>query len=183
MKPQSVVRCCFLWVLLLGSSSALAADAAKKLAPKCGALHPAQYQVIDRWRGTWDIKAVNRRQPATEITYSETFEWVLDRCFLRSETSRKSDGGQSVSMVWFDTLTKNYRFVIFDASGGAVELPPPAWDEATQTMEWKSSRLAPFSYAAYVTFKDRDTIQWGSLWKNWNGAVILDLDGVSIRRK
>jgi hypothetical protein len=50
-------------------------------------------------------------------------------------------------------------------------------------MEWKSSRLAPFSYAAYVTSKDRDTIQWGSPWKKWDGTVILDLDGISTHRK
>src|SRR5688572_32757502 len=106
MKPQTVWRCWCLWLLLF-CPAVLAADTAKRLAPKCGELHPAQYQVIDRWRGMWEVKAVNRQQADKEVTYTETYDWVFDRCFLRSETSRKSDGGQSMSMIWFDTLTKN----------------------------------------------------------------------------
>jgi hypothetical protein len=128
---------------------------------------------------------VNRRQPppAGEITYVETFDWILDGRFLRGESSRKSDGGKSLSILWFDLFTKTYRFVIFDASGLAVELPPPAWNEQTQTMQWKSGALTPTSYTGQATFKDRNTIQWKSLWKDWKGRVLLDLEGTSIRRQ
>jgi hypothetical protein len=122
-------------------------------------------------------------QPVQEMTYVETFDWVLDGRYLRSETSRKSDGGKSMSMFWFDMLTKTYRLVIFDASGFAIELPPPTWSDSNQTMEWKSGMFTPTSYTGYATFTDRDTIRWKSLWKDWKGTVILELEGTSIRRK
>lgn len=169
--------------LWLAGGAALAADAAKAPAPKCAALFPAQYRVLDKWRGSWDVQAVNRQQPVPAVTYSETFDWALDGCFLRSETSRKSDGSQSMSVFWFDAVTRSYRFVYFDASGLAVELPPPTWNEATQTMHWKSGLFSPFSYTAQVTFVDRDTIRWKSLWKGGRGEAILDLEGTSTRRK
>ena len=51
-----------------------------------------------------------------------------------------------MSISWFDMLTKTYRFVIFDGSGLAVELPLPVWNEKTQTMKWKSGLLTPVSY-------------------------------------
>jgi hypothetical protein len=34
-----------------------------------------------------------------------------------------------MSIFWFDMLTKTYRFLIFDGSDLAVELPPPVWNE------------------------------------------------------
>jgi hypothetical protein len=86
-------------------------------------------------------------------------------------------------MFWFDAATKTYRWVYFDTAGYAVELPPPSWNEAAQTMEWKSGTFSPASYSARATFKDADTIEWRSLWKDWKGTSILELEGVSRRRK
>jgi hypothetical protein len=185
LRKRFIVPCFFLCfagaVHLLPAVQA--ADAATGPAPKCGALHAGEHRIVDKWRGTWDVKAINRQKPGEVVTYTETFDWIFDGCYLRSETSRKSDGGQSMAMFWFDRFTKTYRYVIFDASGLAVELPPPAWNDSTQTMEWKSGLFAPFSYTAHVTFTDRDTIRWKSLWKDWKGTAILDLEGTSTRRK
>jgi hypothetical protein len=143
-----------------------------------------QNRIIAKWRGTWDVKSTRYEpKPVQPVNYVETYEWVLDGRYLRSETSRKSDGGQSMSMFWFDMLAKTYRLVIYDASGLVVELPPPTWTDRTQTMEWKAGLLTPVSYTGYATFKDPDTIQWKSLWKDWKGTVILDLQGTSVRRK
>ena len=72
-----------------------------------------------------DVRSINRQKPDQIVTYSESFDSVLDGCYLRSETSKKSDGGQSMSTFWFDRFTMTYHFVYFDASGFAVELPPP----------------------------------------------------------
>ena len=181
MDPKAIVLLLgFLW---LAAGSATAADAVKSQPQQGGAL-PPEFKIIEKWRGTWDVKAMRRQpQPAGEVSYVETFDWVLDGRYLHSETSRKSDGGKSMSMFWYDLLTKTYRFVFFDASGLAVELPPPTWSEATQTMEWKASFFAPTSYAAYVTFTDPNTMRWKSLWKDWKGTIILELEGTSVRRK
>jgi hypothetical protein len=141
-------------------------------------------RIIDKWRGTWVVQSTRRAPPpAQEISYEETFEWTLDGRFLKSETTRKSDGGRSMSMFWFDVFTKSYRFVIFDAGGFALELPPPVWHESTQTMQWKSGRLSPTSYTAHARFRDADTIEWKSVWQDWKGNSILELEGVSRRRK
>lgn len=50
-------------------------------------------------------------------------------------------------------------------------------------MEWKSGLLTRVSYTGHAIFKDRDTIQWKSLWKDWKGRFILDLEGTSTRRR
>jgi hypothetical protein len=169
---------------LILCSAVLAAESDKIQAAQSEMRLRPEFKIIDKWRGTWDVRVTRRQpQPVQEVTYVETFDWVLDGRFLRSETSRKSDGGKSMSIFWFDMLTKTYRLVIFDASGLAVELPPPTWSNSTQTMEWKSNLLAPTSYTGYATFKDQDTIQWKSLLKDWKGTVILDIEGKSIRRK
>lgn len=171
-------------VFLLLCSAARPAGVARDPGAQSGTLPGPEFTVIEKWRGTWDVKATRRQpQPVQESSYVETFEWVLDGRYLRSETSRKSDGGMSMSMFWFDMLTKTYRLAIFDASGLAVELPPPTWSEPTQTMEWRSGLFTPTSYTGSAAFTDRDTIRWKSLWKDWKGTVILDLEGTSIRRK
>jgi hypothetical protein len=183
MKPKAVLlQSCVIFLILY--STVLAAEPDKSQVTQGGTLPGPEFKIVDKWRGTWDVKATRRQpQPVQEVTYVETFDWVLDQRYLRSETSRKSDGGKSMSMFWFDILTKTYRFVLYDASGLAVELPPPTWNDSTQTMEWKSGLFAPLSYTGYATFKDRDTIRWKSLWKDWKGTAILDLEGTSIRRK
>jgi hypothetical protein len=172
------------WFLFLGMASASwSADVDKNQAGKAVPL-PVELKVVEKWRGTWDVKAMRRQpQPAGEVTYTETFDWVLDGRYLRSETSRKSDGDKSISMFWYDMLTKSYRYVIYSASGLAVELPPPTWSEGTQTMEWKTGMLSPLSYNGFATFTDPNTIRWKSLWKDWKGTVIFDLEGTSFRRK
>jgi hypothetical protein len=103
-----------------------AATADDRALPGPEAIPNASLAVIDKWRGTWDVKVTRLNpKPAQNITYTETFDWVLDDRFLRSATSQKSDGSKSMSMFWFDAITKTYRFVIFDAKGFALELPPP----------------------------------------------------------
>ena len=183
MKSREILlRSFFLFMILFSASLTMPADTSQ-VAQGGVSLGP-EFKIIDKWQGTWDVKATRRQPPPIqEVIYVETFDWILNGRYLRSETSRKSDGGKSMSMFWFDTLTKTYRFVVYDASGLAVELPPPTWADSTQTMEWKSGLLAPASYAGYATFKDRDTIQWKSQWKDWKGTVILDIEGTSIRRK
>lgn len=152
--------------------------------PQTRALQESALKIVNKWRGTWDVKVTRHHPlPVQDVTYTETSDWILDGRFLRSETSRKSDGGQSMSMFWFDPYTKSYRLVIYDAAGFAVELPPPTWDDRTQTMEWETGIFSPTSFTGQARFVDRDTIRWNSLWKDWKGTAILELEGISTRRK
>jgi hypothetical protein len=182
MKPKTVTGLlCFAFLI---SCAAAAADSERNK-PAPGPKPPErEFKVVDKWRGTWDVRALRRHPlPVEDVTYTETFEWVLDAHYLRSETTRKSDGGKSMSMVWFDMLTKSYHWVIFDASGLVADLPPPTWSDEAQTMEWKSGIFSPLSYTGYAKFTEPDTIQWAARWKDWKGTVILDIEGTSTRRK
>jgi hypothetical protein len=168
---------------MLGQPAA-AADSDKAGAAQALAMPDAALAVIGKWRGTWEVKARRLHPaPAQDVTYTETFDWTLDGRFLRAESSRKSDGTRTMTVFWFDVFTKSYRYVIFDSVGYGLELPPPTWHEDTQTMEWKSGRFSPSSYTAHAHFPDPDTIRWKSLWKDWKGTPIIELEGVSVRRK
>ena len=163
--------------------------------------HPPNFEILDKWRGSWKVTAIRHQPEPKTITYDENFDWVLNGRFLRGETSQKSDGTRAMSMIWYDVNTKSYRFVLFDSSepgkpkdlavgvppplwaGLAVELPPSTWDEKTQTMEWNAGLFSPVKYTGRTTFPNKDTIQWSAVLKDFKGTVIVDVEGTSIRRK
>lgn len=182
LKFVGLIRTCLICTILI--SDTLQADSSQSQGLQIDTPLGPETKIVEKWRGTWDVKAMRRRpHPAQEVTYVETFDWILDGRYLRSETSRKSDGGKSMTMFWYDVFNQTYQYVIYYASGLVAILPPPAWNDSTQTMEWKSGLFSPISYNAYATFTDRDTIRWKSLWKDWKGTVILDIEGTSHRRK
>lgn len=178
----SLVRSCLILLLLWSVASAMKPDEREE--GQDGALPANESKVIEKWRGTWDVTATRRQpQPLQTVTYVETADWVLNGRYLRTETGRKSDGAQTMSMFWFDAAIKAYRSVVFDSSGLAAELPPGVWNAGAQTMEWKTGRMSPTSYAGHATFEGPDRMRWKALWKDWKGTIILDLEGTSTRRK
>ena len=93
--------------LCLLGRAAVAADA-DKTGAQVLVVPDSALAVIGKWRGTWDVKARRLHPlPAQEVTYSETFDWVLDGRFLRAESSRKSDGSRTMTMFWYDVFTKS----------------------------------------------------------------------------
>lgn len=145
--------------------------------------HPPELMVLERLRGTWDV-TVNTRAPQAGTTkHVETYEWVLDRRFLRGETSQKPDGTQDMFMATYDPAIKGYRFWIFSSSGFFVEMPKGAWDERTQSMEWKSPPQMDITFRGQWTFPDKDTRQWTALLKDWKGTVLLEATGTATRRR
>jgi hypothetical protein len=143
----------------------------------------AQLAVLDRLQGTWDVEAVSRTPEERTITYSETYEWVLDDHFMRGETSRKSDGTQDVSMITYDAAAGGYRVWIFNSQGTFIALPPGTWNADTRSMEWKTGMFADVGFSAGWTFPDADTRRWTAKVKSWTGQVLLDLEGTARRRR
>jgi hypothetical protein len=141
------------------------------------------FRILDKWRGSWKVTEIRHQPNPKTLTYDLNYEWVINERFLRGETSQKSDGSKVMSMGWYDVFTKSIRFVIFDSAGFAIELPPPTWDEKTQTMEWDTGLLSPVKYTGRTTFPNKDTMQWNAVLKDWKGTVIVDVEGTSIRRK
>lgn len=143
----------------------------------------AQLAVLDRLLGTWDVRVkVLAPQPGT-VTYSETYEWVLDRQFLRGETTVKSDGTKDLSMTTYDAAAGGYHLWIFNSKGTAVELLPGIWDARSQSMEWKSGPNTDITFSARWTFPDANSRTWTARLKDWKGHVLLDLEGTCRRRR
>jgi hypothetical protein len=84
----------------------------------------AQLEVLDRLRGTWDVRVTVRSPLPGTVTYSETYEWALDHRFLRGETTVKSDGTKDMSMTTYDAAAGSYRVWVFNSKGAAYELFP-----------------------------------------------------------
>ena len=88
MRPKAVLLKSCLFLLCL-CCDLLAADSDKVEETPRDTLPLPETRIIEKWRGTWDVKAMRHQpEPAQELTYAETFEWVLDGRYLRSETSR-----------------------------------------------------------------------------------------------
>jgi uncharacterized protein DUF1579 len=138
-------------------------------------------EILSKWTGTWNVKAVRHQpQPGTS-EYRETYEWRLDDRFLYGETSRKTEGTKSISLATYDVTAKAFRFWFFDSTGFAVELPNGTWNETTQTMLVETGAFSPVRYSSSVRFVNPDTIVWSALLKDWKGAVALHLEGTNTR--
>jgi len=143
----------------------------------------AQLKVLDRLVGTWDVRVTVRAPLPGTVTYAETYEWVLDRQFLRCETTVKSDGTKELSMTTYDAAAGSYHVWVFSTSNGAYELPFGAWDAQTRSMDWTSGPNTQLSFTSHWTFPDANTRRWTARLKDWKGQVVLDLDGTCIRRR
>jgi hypothetical protein len=144
---------------------------------------PAQLEVLDRLRGTWDVTVRSHTPQPGIVTYTETYEWVLDRQFLRGETTVKSDGTQDMSMTTYDAATGGYRFWYFNSKGTNFDLPSGTWDAKAQAMEWKNGPTLPFSFTARWTFANDNTRRFTVRIKDMRGKVLWDLEGTAVRRK
>ncbi|MGH8727605.1 MAG: hypothetical protein ACREV9_05510 [Burkholderiales bacterium] len=143
----------------------------------------AEENALDRFLGRWDVRVKTLRPKVSEVTYTETYEWVLDRQFLRGMTGRKSDGTEDVIYATYDPLVKGYPFWIFSSSGTYVYLAPATWDARKRTMEWTNPPNSDISWSGRLIFTDENTRRWTTVVKDWKGAVLLEHEGSAIRRK
>ncbi|MGH8676089.1 MAG: hypothetical protein ACREVG_17515 [Burkholderiales bacterium] len=125
---------------------------------------------------------IQRPRPA-QVTYTETYDWVLDRRFMRGDSGRKSDGSQEIVMATYDPASKGYPFWIFSSSGSYTYLPPARWDEGGNAMEWKNPGGTDLNYSARCVFADSRTRRCSVLVKDWKGKVLLESEGTAVRRE
>jgi hypothetical protein len=138
-------------------------------------------EILGKWIGTWDVKAIRRQPMPGSSEYRETFEWRLNDRFLYGETTRNAEGSKSISMATFDANAQAYRFWFFDSNGFAIELPIGTWDQSTQTMLVETGFFNPVRYTGSVKFVNPDKIVWSAVLKDWKGTIALHLEGVSTR--
>jgi Protein of unknown function (DUF1579) len=142
----------------------------------------AQLKVLDRLVGTWEVTVRSRRPRPGTMKYSETYDWVLDRRFIRGETVRKPDGTADIYMATYEPATRHYHFWIFNSQGTFVEIPTGTWNETAREMEWKSGPGSPLALNGRWIFLDANTRLWTTEVKDWKGKVLLDVEGRAVRR-
>src|SRR5262245_45837147 len=142
----------------------------------------AQDNLLDKYVGRWDVRVKTLQPQKPDITYIETYEWVLDRKFVRGRTESKTDGTDDMIVVGYDPKTNGYPFWIFSSSGTFLFLAPGSWDARNRILEWKSPPLLDVSYQARCTFPDDNNRRCTLVLKNWLGKVLLEQDSSAIRR-
>jgi len=143
-------------------------------------LTAAQRAVLDRFVGTWDVTATTKvpRLPPVKSTF--TWAWVLERRYLRGESSIKSDGSQEMQVLGHDA--GGYPLWVFSSAGLAFQLTRGEWNEATRTMEWKNAPTDPLLYTTRCTFETATTMRCSGQVKNLGGKVAIDSESVALRR-
>ena len=143
-------------------------------------LTAAQRAVLDRFVGTWDVTATTRVPRMAPMKSTFTWAWVLERRYLRGESSIKSDGSQEMQVLGHDV--SGYPLWVFSSSGLAFQLSRGEWNEATRTMEWKNAPSDPLLYTTRCTFENATTMRCSGQVKNLGGKVVIDSESVALRR-
>ena len=142
----------------------------------------ADVKVLERYIGTWDIRAHTLRPEASTANYLETYEWVLDGKFIRGKTGRKQDGSFDIVFGTYDANADGYPFWVFSSSGTYLYLPPAEWNSREQTMDWKNPSSLDINYRSRCHFPSKDRRQCHMLIKDWKGKVILEMEWTAERR-
>lgn len=132
--------------------------------------------------GHWDVQVVTINPSRSEVTYTETYEWVLDKQFLRGQTDQKSDGTAEIVFATYDSEVDGYPFWVFSSSGTYTYLAPASWNSRTRTMEWKNPPNSDISYHTVLVFPGDGLREWTLIVKDWKGSVLLQQQGKAVRR-
>ena len=143
-------------------------------------LTSAQRAVLDRFVGTWDVTATTTVPKLAPVKSTFTWAWVLDRRYLRGESSTKSDGSQEMQVLGRDA--GGYPLWVFSSSGVAFQLPRGEWDEASRTMSWKNAGTDALLYTTRCTFETPTTLRCSGQLKNLSGKVVIDSESMAVRR-
>jgi Protein of unknown function (DUF1579) len=142
----------------------------------------AQDNVLEKFVGRWNVRVKMLQPQQPDITYIETYEWMLDRKFVRARTEGKTDGTEDMVVGSYDPKANGYPFWIFSSTGTFLQLAPGTWDARNRTMEWKSPLLLDVSYQARCMFPDDNTRRCTLVIKNWLGKVLQEQDSSAVRR-
>src|SRR5262249_12801749 len=82
----------------------------------------AQDNALEKFVGRWDVRVKTLQPEKPDLTYIETYEWMLDRKFVRGRTEGKTDGTEDMVVGGYDAKTNRYPFWIFSSSGTYLDL-------------------------------------------------------------
>ena len=95
---------------------------------------PPEMAVLDRLLGEWrhDLTAPKPHTQRAKVAA------VLGGRFVESVATDAATGSSDYAIAWFDAQKKQYRQWFFHADGYSFELTG-TWDEAAQTLTWRSA--------------------------------------------
>jgi Protein of unknown function (DUF1579) len=137
---------------------------------------------LDLLVGRWEARVETLLPQPAELTYTETYRWVLDGKFLEGRTTGRTDGFEDIIYGTYDPQTDGYPFWFFSSSGTYLYLAPGTWDARTRTFEWKNPANSDVSYLTRVVFPDARTRHWTIVIKDWKGKVLVQQEGHAVRR-
>ncbi|HEV8378050.1 MAG TPA: DUF1579 family protein [Tepidisphaeraceae bacterium] len=165
------------------------------------AARPAEFKVLDRWVGDWDLVITvkpNAQAPqGHKATYKSQVRWALNDRFLRCEAQGEGmDGDQKIAeaFMWIithDPQSKAYSSTVFwsnvpaGATGywGIVPSGVGTWDEKEQMMSIRSEDKQGMVTLSVTQWIDKDTHRWVQSLTEKNGNVVMEMTGMGRRRK
>jgi hypothetical protein len=165
-----------------GMRCTIAALAALLIVSLAASSARAQDNMLEKYVGRWNVSVKTLQPQKPDQTYIETYEWMLDRKFVRARTEGKTDGTEDMVVGGYDPKTNGYPFWIFSSSGTFLYLTPGSWDARSRTLEWKSPPISDVSYLGRCIFPDESTRRCTLIIKSWFGKVLLEQESTAVRR-
>lgn len=141
----------------------------------------ADRSVLNRYVGSWEVRVKTLHPAKPDLTYTEVYEWVLDRHFIRGKTGKKSDGFEDIIYGTYDAKSDGYPFWIFSSSGDYTYLPPATWNGRRQLMEWKNPSGWDINCSGSCLFPDNNTRRCSLIMQDWKGKVLLQQEWTASR--
>ena len=148
------------------------------------AARPVELKVLDRMIGTWDTVSVQKPAEWTpeggRTTATIERAWILDGRFVM-DTSLHSDGKESLALIGFDPLRKTYRSWWFNSEGNHSQ-SQGKWNEATQTLTYKSDLGDGKTMDSSVRFAEQNREDWKFKVTDADGNVYFDVEITATRQ-
>ena len=147
-----------------------------------------ELRVLDQRVGTW--KTETTIKPGVWVPEGgktagvETIEWTLGKKFIKGEA--KSDGprgkGTNMHLMTYDAHEGVYRFWYFDSQGDFPRADMKGtFDENLNTITFKSVLPNDIAVVVSMRFESKDRVTWRGEWKDKEGKVMMEIDGVVTR--
>jgi effector-binding domain-containing protein len=146
---------------------------------------PPELKLLEPLVGSWDTTFTTRRlRPApgeVKSTGVVEMKWATGGRFMQVDV-KSSDGAGALAVMTYDPARGQFHRWYFHSTNGFSE-SWGQWDESSQTFTWKAEHPG----GAMTTLRDKrmsdDRRAWNAVYKDPEGNVAAEVEGVSVRRK
>ena len=147
---------------------------------------PPEFQVLDRYVGTWDETVVFK--PAiwtpekTKSSTTTTRKWILNGMMIENKGAW-SPQADFIHLITFDQKKNEYRQWYYDQDNLVPQESHGKWDAATQTFTFTGTLGDGIRTSSQQRFVDKDHFTWTMIAKDNDGTVVLDMEGKCVRKE